>query len=185
MIGRIPAFDADVADQLRYRFVSGNNANLLLLNETNGNIKLSPSLNTNVPMRALFAVSVTDGINEATATCHLVVNLVTESMLFNSVTLRLNKISQKAFLSSLFDRFTEGLAAIIPCPKENIVIFNIQVKFDLLCDQLIQFNAFRVYYRTTLRSSLQYLTLVSLRDCQTIGTPNRFIRRNSFRKGCI
>ena len=127
VIGRIPAFDADVADQLRYRFVSGNNANLLLLNETNGNIKLSPSLNTNVPMRALFAVSVSDGINEASATCHLVVNLVTEAMLFNSVTLRLNRISQKTFLSSLFDRFTEGLSAIIPCPKENIVVFNIQV----------------------------------------------------------
>ncbi|CAG2102625.1 unnamed protein product [Medioppia subpectinata] len=135
VIGRIPAFDADVADRLKYKFVSGNNANLLILNETNGNIKLSPSLNTNVPMRALFSVSVSDGINEATATCHLVVNLVTEAMLFNSVTIRLNKISQKTFLSSLFDRFLDGLAAIIPSPKENIVIFNTQD--DLEDDSLI------------------------------------------------
>jgi cadherin EGF LAG seven-pass G-type receptor 1 len=127
VIGRIPAFDADVADRLKYRFVWGNNANLLIVNETNGHIKLSPSLNTNVPMRALFGVSVSDGINEATATCHLVVNLVTEAMLFNSVTIRLNKISQKTFLSSLFDRFLEGLSAIIPSPKENVVIFNTQV----------------------------------------------------------
>ncbi|CAG2161702.1 unnamed protein product [Oppiella nova] len=126
VIGRIPAFDADVADRLKYRFVWGNNANLLIVNETNGHIKLSPSLNTNVPMRALFGVSVSDGINEATATCHLVVNLVTEAMLFNSVTIRLNKISQKTFLSSLFDRFLEGLSAIIPSPKENVVIFNTQ-----------------------------------------------------------
>jgi cadherin EGF LAG seven-pass G-type receptor 1 len=132
VIGRIPAFDADVADKLKYKFLSGNNANLLILNETNGDIKLSPSLNTNVPMKALFEVSVSDGVNEASATCHLIVNLVTESMLFNSVTIRLNRITQQAFLSAIFDRFLEGLAAIIPSSKENIVIFNIQVFFSLL-----------------------------------------------------
>jgi cadherin EGF LAG seven-pass G-type receptor 1 len=140
VIGRIPAFDADVADKLKYKFLSGNNANLLILNETNGDIKLSPSLNTNVPMRALFEVSVSDGVNEASATCHLIVNLVTESMLFNSVTIRLNRITQQAFLSAIFDRFLEGLAAIIPCSKENIVIFNIQVLFffssNLFCFEI-------------------------------------------------
>lgn len=126
-IGRVPAFDADVADQLHFRFVSGNKAQLLELNETTGEIRLSPSLNTNVPTRALFEVTVFDGINEATAQCQLVVNLVTEAMLFNSVTVRLNRITQRAFLSSLFDRFLQGLAAIIPAPKESIVVFNIQV----------------------------------------------------------
>ena len=128
VIGKIPAFDADVADKLHYKFQSGNNANLLILNETTGEIKLSPSLNTNVPMRALFEVNIFDGINEASATCHLVVNLVTEAMLFHSVTIRLNRITQYSFLSGIFNRFLYGLAAIIPCPKENIVIFNIQVQ---------------------------------------------------------
>lgn len=126
-IGKVPAFDADVADQLQFKFLSGNKANLLELNETSGEIKLSPSLNTNVPTRAVFEVSVFDGINEATAQCQLVVNLVTEAMLFNSVTIRMERITQREFLSSLFDRFVEGLASIIPAPKESIVIFNVQV----------------------------------------------------------
>lgn len=125
-IGKIPAFDADVDDHLVFKFLSGNNANLLHLNESSGDIKLSPSLNTNVPTRALFEVSVFDGINEATAQCQLIINLVTESMLFNSVTIRLNRISQKDFLSSLYDRFLEGLSTVIPTSKENIVIFSIQ-----------------------------------------------------------
>ncbi|XP_054168820.1 protocadherin-like wing polarity protein stan [Oppia nitens] len=142
VIARIPAYDDDVADRLNYRFVSGNNANLLIVNETNGNIKLSPSLNTNVPMRAIFSVSVTDGINEAAATCHLLVNLVTEAMLFNSVTIRLNKMTQKMFLSSMFDRFIEGLAAIVPCPKENIIVFNIQDDIEIESEILnVSFSA--------------------------------------------
>ena len=127
VIGRVPAYDADVADILRHRFVSGNKANLLLLNETTGELRLSPSLNTNVPTRALLEVAVTDGINEALARCFLSVNLVTESMLFHSVNIRLNRITKQQFLSSLYERFLDGLASVIPCPKENIIIFNIQV----------------------------------------------------------
>lgn len=57
-IGKVPAFDADVTDRLKYKIASGNNANLLLLNETSGEIKLSPSLNTNVPIHAVMEVSV-------------------------------------------------------------------------------------------------------------------------------
>lgn len=57
-IGKVPAFDADVTDRLKYKIASGNNANLLILNETTGEIKLSPSLNTNVPIHAVMEVSV-------------------------------------------------------------------------------------------------------------------------------
>ncbi|XP_076313585.1 protocadherin-like wing polarity protein stan isoform X2 [Tachypleus tridentatus] len=130
-IGKVPAFDADVTDVLRFRFVSGNNANLLILNETSGEVRLSPSLNTNVPIRAVMEVSVFDGINEVLAECQLIVRLVTESMLFNSATVRLNDMTQTEFLSPLFDYFIEGLAAIIPAPKENIFIFNVQDDTDV------------------------------------------------------
>lgn len=58
-IGRIPAFDADVSDQLYYRILSGNNANLVHLNSSSGEITLSPQLNTNVPKLATMEVSVT------------------------------------------------------------------------------------------------------------------------------
>lgn len=125
VIGKVPVFDADVADKLTYRFTSGNNANLLFLNESTGEIKLNPSLNTNVPNRATFLVSISDGINEVQAQCQLITNLVTDAMLLNAVTLPLDRLSEKEFLRSYFDRFLEGLAEVIPSSKENIVLFSI------------------------------------------------------------
>ncbi|XP_037826241.1 protocadherin-like wing polarity protein stan isoform X1 [Lucilia sericata] len=130
-IGRIPAFDADVSDKLTYRILSGNNANLIRLNQTSGGLSLSPQLNTNVPKFATMEVSVTDGINEAKAIMQLAVRLITEDMLFNSVTVRLNEMTEEAFLSPLLNFFLDGLAAIIPCPKENIFIFSIQDDTDV------------------------------------------------------
>ncbi|XP_067630827.1 protocadherin-like wing polarity protein stan [Eurosta solidaginis] len=130
-IGRIPATDADVTDKLTYRILSGNNANLIRLNATSGGLILSPQLNTNVPKFATMEVSVTDGINEAKAIMQLSVRLITEDMLFNSVTVRLNEMTEEAFLSPLLNFFLDGLAAIIPCPKEHIFIFSIQDDTDV------------------------------------------------------
>jgi len=68
-----------------------------------------------------------DGVNEVKALMQLTVRLVTEEMLFNSITVRLDDMTEEAFLSPLLTFFIEGLAAIIPCPKENIFVFSIQV----------------------------------------------------------
>lgn len=130
-IGKVPAYDADVTDKLTYRILSGNNANLVKLNSSSGGITLSPQLNTNVPKFATMEVSVSDGINEVKAIMLLSVRLITEDMLFNSVTVRLNEMTEEAFLSPLLNFFLEGLAAIIPCPKENIFIFSIQEDTDV------------------------------------------------------
>ncbi|XP_055380293.1 protocadherin-like wing polarity protein stan [Condylostylus longicornis] len=143
-IGRIPAFDADVTDKLTYRILSGNNANLIKLNTSSGGLILSPQLNTNVPKFAAMEVTVTDGINEAKAVMQLIVRLITEDMLFNSVTVRLNEMTEEAFLSPLLNFFLDGLAAIIPCPKENIFIFSIQDDTDVTARILnISFSARR------------------------------------------
>jgi cadherin EGF LAG seven-pass G-type receptor 1 len=66
-------------------------------------------------------------VNEVKALMQLTVRLVTEEMLFNSITVRLDDMTEEAFLSPLLTFFIEGLAAIIPCPKENIFVFSIQV----------------------------------------------------------
>lgn len=58
----------------------------------------------------------------------LSVRLITEEMLFNSITVRLNDMTAEHFLSPLFGFFVDGLAAIIPCPKENIYVFSVQVR---------------------------------------------------------
>ena len=59
-IGRIPAFDPDVSDQelLTYRIVSGNEASLLHLNTSSGQITLDSRLNSDVPRNGTFKVSV-------------------------------------------------------------------------------------------------------------------------------
>ncbi|XP_045493580.1 protocadherin-like wing polarity protein stan [Colias croceus] len=129
--GRVPAYDADVSDKLQYRILSGNNANLVLLNETSGSMTLSPQLNTNVQKLATMEISVTDGVNEVKAMMQLLVRLITEDMLFNSITVRLNDMTAERFLSPLLGFFIDGLAAIIPCPKENIYIFSIQDDTDV------------------------------------------------------
>ncbi|KAG7299926.1 hypothetical protein JYU34_016951 [Plutella xylostella] len=126
--GKVPAFDADVTDKLQYRILSGNNANLVLLNETSGELTLSPQLNTNVPKIATMEVSVNDGVNEVKAVMQLSVRLITEQMLLNSITVRLNDMSTERFLSPLLGFFIDGLAAIVPCPKENIYVFSVQVR---------------------------------------------------------
>lgn len=130
-IGRIPAFDADVSDKLHFKILSGNNANLVALNESTGQLQLSPQLNTNVPKVASMEVSVTDGVNEVKAIMQLSVRLISEEMLFNSITVRLNQMTKEAFLSPLLGFFIDGLAAIIPCPKENIFLFSIQDDTDV------------------------------------------------------
>lgn len=61
----------------------------------------------------------------------LIVRLVTDEMLFNSVTVRLADMTKEAFLSPLLEFFSSGLAAIIPCPKENIYIFSVQDDTDV------------------------------------------------------
>lgn len=144
IIGRVPAFDADVNDNLTYRILSGNNANLIRLNASSGQITLSPQLNTNVPKSASMEVSVSDGINEIKASMQLIVRLVSEDMLFNSVTIRLNEMTAEAFLSPLLNYFLDGLAAIIPCPRENIYLFAIQEDTDVVARVLnISFSARR------------------------------------------
>ena len=132
VIGKAPGYDIDVGDSLRYRFVSGNRSNLILLNETTADLTLSPYLNTNVPTKAQFEISVSDGLNEASALMNLVVNLVTEKMLQNSITIRLSSISVNDFLYSVYNRFLDSLSSIIQCNRDNIVVFNIQEDLDTM-----------------------------------------------------
>ena len=58
-IGRIPAHDPDVNDELEYRFVSGNQAGLLHLDERTGYLRLDSRLNSDVPTNGTLQVSVT------------------------------------------------------------------------------------------------------------------------------
>lgn len=58
IIGKVPAHDPDVSDKLQYKFESGNELSLLLLNEDTGELKLSKDLDNDRPLEARMTISV-------------------------------------------------------------------------------------------------------------------------------
>uniref|UniRef100_A0A673XJJ7 Cadherin, EGF LAG seven-pass G-type receptor 2 n=1 Tax=Salmo trutta TaxID=8032 RepID=A0A673XJJ7_SALTR len=131
VIGRIPARDPDASDQLQYSFEAGNELNLVILNQSTGEIRLSQALDNNRPLEASMRISVSDGIHSVSAQCLLQVTIITDEMLSNSITLRLANTSQEHFLSLLLAQFLEGVARVLSADREDVVVFNIQDDTDV------------------------------------------------------
>ncbi|CAO2633507.1 Cadherin EGF LAG seven-pass G-type receptor 3 [Lemmus lemmus] len=131
IIGRIPAYDPDVSDHLFYSFERGNELQLLVVNQTSGELRLSRKLDNNRPLVASMLVTVTDGLHSVTAQCVLRVVIITEELLANSLTVRLENMWQERFLSPLLGHFLEGVAAVLATPTEDVFIFNIQNDTDV------------------------------------------------------
>uniref|UniRef100_A0ACB8FQD8 Cadherin EGF LAG seven-pass G-type receptor 1 n=1 Tax=Sphaerodactylus townsendi TaxID=933632 RepID=A0ACB8FQD8_9SAUR len=70
VIGKIPAHDPDVSDKLNYTFVKGNELNMLLLDSSTGELKLSRDLDNNRPLEAIMEVSVSGQGELITALLH-------------------------------------------------------------------------------------------------------------------
>uniref|UniRef100_G3UIY0 Cadherin EGF LAG seven-pass G-type receptor 1 n=1 Tax=Loxodonta africana TaxID=9785 RepID=G3UIY0_LOXAF len=90
-----------------------------------------PARDNNKPPHLLRPVAVTDGIHSVTAVCTLRVTIITDDMLTNSITVRLENMSQEQFLSPLLGLFVEGLAAVLSTAKDDVFIFNIQNDTDV------------------------------------------------------
>ncbi|XP_034530111.1 cadherin EGF LAG seven-pass G-type receptor 1 [Notolabrus celidotus] len=131
IIGKVPAYDPDVSDKLQYKFESGNELSLLLLNEATGDLRLSRDLDNDRPLEAPMTISVSDGIHVVVAQCTLRVNIITDDMLTNSITVRLENMSQERFLSPLLNLFLEGVAAVLSTKREAVFVFNIQNDTDV------------------------------------------------------
>ncbi|XP_034019490.1 cadherin EGF LAG seven-pass G-type receptor 1 isoform X2 [Thalassophryne amazonica] len=131
IIGKVPAHDPDVSDKLHYKFESGNDLNLLLLNEKTGDLRLSRDLDNDRPLEAPMTISVTDGLHRVEALCTLRVTIITDDMLTNSITVRLENMSQERFLSPLLNLFLEGVAAVLSTKREEVFVFNIQNDTDV------------------------------------------------------
>lgn len=65
------------------------------------------------------------------ATCTLRVTIITDDMLTNSITVRLENMSQERFLSPLLNLFMEGVAAVLSTRREAVFVFNIQNDTDV------------------------------------------------------
>lgn len=72
-----------------------------------------------------------DGIHSVTALCTLRVTIITDDMLTNSITVRLENMSQEKFLSPLLSLFVEGVATVLSTTKDDIFVFNIQNDTDV------------------------------------------------------
>uniref|UniRef100_A0A3B3ZJN6 Uncharacterized protein n=1 Tax=Periophthalmus magnuspinnatus TaxID=409849 RepID=A0A3B3ZJN6_9GOBI len=131
IIGKVPAHDPDVADKLKYKFMSGNELNLLILNEHTGDLRLSRDLDNDRALEAPMTISVTDGLHTVVALCTLRVTIITDDMLTNSITVRLENMSQERFLSPLLGLFVEGVAAVLSTKREAVFVFNIQNDTDV------------------------------------------------------
>uniref|UniRef100_A0AAQ5Y510 Cadherin EGF LAG seven-pass G-type receptor 1 n=1 Tax=Amphiprion ocellaris TaxID=80972 RepID=A0AAQ5Y510_AMPOC len=131
IIGKVPAHDPDVSDKLRYKFESGNELSLLLLNEDTGDLRLNRDLDNDRPLEAPMTISVTDGLHHVYASCTLRVTIITDDMLTNSITVRLENMSQERFLSPLLSLFLDGVAAILSTRREAVFVFNIQNDTDV------------------------------------------------------
>uniref|UniRef100_A0A8D0HIG2 Cadherin EGF LAG seven-pass G-type receptor 1 n=1 Tax=Sphenodon punctatus TaxID=8508 RepID=A0A8D0HIG2_SPHPU len=123
VIGKVPAYDPDVSDTLDYTFVQGNELNLLLLDSATGELKLSRALDNNRPLEAIMKVSVSGKQTRVT--------IITDDMLTNSITVRLENMSQEKFLSPLLALFVEGVATVLSTTKDGIFVFNIQNDTDV------------------------------------------------------
>lgn len=63
--------------------------------------------------------------------CTLRVTIITDDMLTNSITVRLENMSQERFLSPLLRLFLEGVAAVLSTRREAVFLFNIQNDTDV------------------------------------------------------
>ena len=65
-----------------------------------------------------------DGIHSVAALCTLRVSIITDDMLTNSITVRLENMSQEKFLSPLLALFVEGVATVLSTTKDAVFVFN-------------------------------------------------------------
>uniref|UniRef100_A0A3Q3NGM6 Cadherin EGF LAG seven-pass G-type receptor 1-like n=1 Tax=Mastacembelus armatus TaxID=205130 RepID=A0A3Q3NGM6_9TELE len=126
VIGLVPARDPDVTDKLTFSFLEGNELNLLILNHASGELQISRDLKNNRPLEASMKIQVSDGVHQVTAACLLRVVIITDDMLANSVTVRLDNMSQRHFLSPLLSQFVDAVAAVLSTHRDQVFIFNIQ-----------------------------------------------------------
>lgn len=72
-----------------------------------------------------------DGLHRVQAHCTLRVTIITDDMLTNSITVRLENMSQERFLSPLLGLFLEGVATVLSTKREEVFVFNIQNDTDV------------------------------------------------------
>ncbi|KAJ7396956.1 hypothetical protein BTVI_139547 [Pitangus sulphuratus] len=98
--------------------------------QSRNDLDLSFSKTSSVCVAKLWFGTI-DGVHSVTAVCTLRVTIITDDMLTNSITVRLENMSQERFLSPLLSLFVEGVATVLSTAKDGIFVFNIQNDTDV------------------------------------------------------
>jgi hypothetical protein len=124
-MARVPIQDDSLGLELKYSLVDSVGKQLVNLNERTGEIALKPLLNSNNQINASFEIEITDRDNEnrVRTTCELIVSMVTDNMIRESVTLSLFNIDLDLFLSSMYESFFEALIKILPPQIKRVYFF--------------------------------------------------------------
>lgn len=70
-----------------------------------------------------------DVLNTVNATCKLVYRLITDEMLVNSVTLRLDDMTATLFMTSMYGYTVQALAVVLGLLPSQIFIIDIKVSY--------------------------------------------------------
>ena len=117
---RVPVQNADVTSNLTYKLVDSVGKQLVHLNPKTGQITLKSILNSNNQINVSFQISVNDGSHEVRATCHLVVLMLSENLIGESVTLNFFNVDVDTFLNYLYENFTDSMVKTLPAIVPNI-----------------------------------------------------------------
>jgi hypothetical protein len=125
---RVPLQNSDATNNLTFKLVDSVGKQLVHLNSKTGQITLKSILNSNNQINASFQISVHDGLHEVRATCNLVVLMLSENLIGESVTLNFFNVDAETFLNYLYDNFTSAILNILPpivsvIKQVNTIIF--------------------------------------------------------------
>ncbi|XP_003379310.1 putative cadherin EGF LAG seven-pass G-type receptor 3 [Trichinella spiralis] len=73
-----------------------------------------------------------NGINAVQATCTVIVEMITNSALLNSVTFRISGLTMNSFLNpTAYGRLLDSLSALIPSDRRDVLIFSVRQDNEL------------------------------------------------------
>lgn len=122
---RIPAYDPDVSDKLEFEITSGNARQWVKLNQTTGELSVSPTL-VNARKPAGIGIQVFDGANYAEAKGSIMVTSITTEMLSHSLQLDIDDMTVKEFLDMAYDKLIKSISVLLKCSMDQVLLFDIK-----------------------------------------------------------
>ena len=130
---RVPVQNLDPTSNLTFSILDPIGRQVVSLDSRTGHLTLKSLLNSNNQINITFGIGVTDGTYQVKTQCELIVLMLSDNLISESVTLTLYNIDLNSFLIHLYDKFVESVLKSIPSSqfkKSNIHIFNLATSTD-------------------------------------------------------